>query len=209
MINSNIIDGIIIDRTIIDEIIIKDIPEKKIERFLKYKIIKADEKTKSRINTLKEKLMSLCKPLYTYNKYPIKKDEQGVKITGTDVVLKGGSINKFLKDNDEIFLTAVTLGFESERFITYTQKVSLSEGLLADIIASAYIDEACDVLESSLSQNYKIKGRFSCGFGDFSIDVQPEILRVLNTQKEIGLYCNENNIMLPRKSLTAVIGIEK
>jgi len=197
-----------INGVIIDGIIIKDIPEKKIERFLKYKIIKADEKTKSRINILKEKLISVCKPLYTYNKYSVNKNEQGVEITGTAVVLKGDSINKFLIDCDEIFLTAVTLGFESERFITYTQKVSLSDGLLADIIASAYIDEAFSVLESELSQEQKINGRFSCGFGDFSIDVQPDILKILDTRKTIGLYCNENNIMLPRKSLTAVIGIE-
>jgi len=203
------INRTIIDEIMIDGIIIEDIPDKKIERFLKYQIIKADEKTKSQINILKEKLMSVCKPLYIYNKYSVKKNEQGVEISGTGVILKGSSVNKFLKDSDEIFLTAVTLGFESERFITNTQKVSLSEGLLADIIASAYIDEACDVLEFELSQNYKINRRFSCGFGDFSIDVQPDILKILDTQKTIGLYCNENNIMLPRKSLTAVIGIEK
>jgi cobalamin-dependent methionine synthase I len=80
-----------------------------------------------------------------------------------------------------------------------------------DALASAAIEALCDGIQAELAaelpEGYYLTGRFSCGYGDLPLEIQPEILAVLNTQKTIGLFCNQNNILLPRKSVTAVMGV--
>ena len=49
--------------------------------------------------------------------------------------------------------------------------------------------------------------RYSPGYGDLPLDVQNSFLRALDAQKKIGLTVSENNLLFPRKSVTAIIGI--
>ena len=49
--------------------------------------------------------------------------------------------------------------------------------------------------------------RYSPGYGDLPLDIQRSFLSVLDTQKKIGLTASENNLLFPRKSVTAIIGI--
>jgi len=49
-------------------------------------------------------------------------------------------------------------------------------------------------------------GRYSPGYDDFDLEIQPELIAVLDAQRKIGLTCTGSLILLPRKSVTAVIG---
>ena len=49
--------------------------------------------------------------------------------------------------------------------------------------------------------------RFSPGYGDFSLEHQPALLSLLDTQRRIGLTLSEGGMMLPTKSVTAIVGI--
>jgi len=192
----------------IDGLTAKDIPNEKIIRYLGYENTYADEKTTAVINGLKKKLISVSHFRYVYDKFAVSENKQGIRVVGTNIIMRGKRVRSFLKNLNEIILMAVTLGQEAERFIMYKQKISLLEGTLADAIASAYVEKLCDTLQAELSHKYNINGRISCGYCDFPIETQPHILKALNTQKTVGLYCNENYIMLPRKSVTAVMGVE-
>ncbi len=57
------------------------------------------------------------------------------------------------------------------------------------------------------SQGYDLRPRFSPGYGDFSIEHQGEILRMLDSAKKIGLSMTGGNMLAPTKSVTAVIGL--
>ncbi|MDR1702298.1 MAG: methionine synthase, partial [Sporomusaceae bacterium] len=48
--------------------------------------------------------------------------------------------------------------------------------------------------------------RFSPGYGDFELTAQPDILRLANAQ-EIGLGVTASMMLIPRKSVTAIIGV--
>jgi len=194
----------------IDDVLIvaREIPNEKIIRFLGYEISKAGEKTIAMIDALKEELISVSQPKYVYKEFDVLKSEHSVKVVGTDIIIHGKLIQNFLKNIDKIILMAATLGQQVDRFLIYTQKRSILEGTLADAIASAYVENLCDALQATLSQEYNINGRISCGFHDFSIETQPDILKALDTPKAIGLYCNESLLMLPSKSVTAVMGVK-
>ena len=51
--------------------------------------------------------------------------------------------------------------------------------------------------------------RFSPGYGDLSLDLQTDLIRITEAQKHIGITLSENLIMIPTKSVTAIIGIKQ
>ena len=52
-----------------------------------------------------------------------------------------------------------------------------------------------------------ISGRFSPGYGDWPIGVQPLVAAALDTARRVGLCVTENDLMTPRKSVTALLGL--
>ena len=139
-----------------------------------------------------------------YRKFTLSERE----IVGTDIILTGSSIMNFLKDTKEIIIMAATLGFGVDRQIDAAGKISLSDALALDMAANDAINDICNQLQAELAQKYSIgQGRFSCGYGDLPLDIQPQILNALDATKAIGLYCNESYLLIPQKSVTAFIKI--
>ena len=75
------------------------------------------------------------------------------------------------------------------------------------------VEEVAEAVDDIIKQKAKVAGYkttklFSCGYGDWQIENQDEILRLLDADK-IGVTVNEVHHMIPRKSITAVLGWEK
>ncbi len=51
--------------------------------------------------------------------------------------------------------------------------------------------------------------RYSPGYGDVDLHYQKVIIDVLNAYKRIGLTTNDSHLMIPRKSITAFIGLQR
>ena len=49
--------------------------------------------------------------------------------------------------------------------------------------------------------------RYSPGYGDLDIRVNKDILNLLNAHRKIGVTVTDTGIMIPRKSVVALIGI--
>ena len=94
--------------------------------------------------------------------------------------------------------------------IRRNEAVDMTSAVITDFLASAAVEQVCDEAErditSQLSQ-YNATWRFSPGYGDLPLDIQPDFLTVLDAQKRIGLNATANNILTPRKSVTALIGL--
>ena len=54
-----------------------------------------------------------------------------------------------------------------------------------------------------------LTGRYSPGYGDWPIGVQPRIAALLDTPRRIGLCVTGTCLMLPRKSITAALGLSR
>lgn len=73
-----------------------------------------------------------------------------------------------------------------------------------------YLDEWQEELRKEMErEGYYFRPRFSPGYGDFSIAHQGEILRLLDSAKKIGLSMTESSMLIPTKSVTAVIGLSR
>ena len=64
-------------------------------------------------------------------------------------------------------------------------------------------------IKEKINKDNFMTWRFSPGYGDLPITLQREFVRVTDAEKRIGLTVNEGGILLPRKSVTAIIGLSK
>jgi len=124
----------------------------------------------------------------------------------------GNDMRRMLSGCSGAVLMAATLGAQSERLLLRRQVRSASEALLMDAVLSAAIEAVCDEQERLLRRRYHqahlyLTDRFSPGYGDMPLEQTKEICAVLQTEKTIGLSVSHSGIMIPRKSVTAIMGI--
>ncbi|MDO4535035.1 MAG: vitamin B12 dependent-methionine synthase activation domain-containing protein [Clostridium perfringens] len=183
-------------------------------RYLGYKGQTLDERITNNIKKSKNLVKNAIDLRYIVKRYKIEEVTEGIALKETKFILKGEDIKKHLKSCKECVLMAVTLGNNFERLLRLYERKSLSESIIMDSCGTTAIEEACDLLELNIKEkmekdNLFITSRYSPGYGDLPIEIQNDFISLLNCQKEIGLTCSENNILIPRKSVTAIIGISE
>lgn len=117
-----------------------------------------------------------------------------------------------LKGCHEVYAFAATTGIGAERLLNKYNHISPGRAFILDAIGSAAIEAFCDYLNTHLREKTEESGhflrpRFSPGYGDFPIDHQPDLLRVLDTNRKLNLTLTDSFLMVPTKSVTAIIGI--
>ena len=141
-------------------------------------------------------------------KVPVKTTENGVDLGFMNV--ESCSLRKNLEDCKEAYILAATTGISSQRLIEKNSVISPIKGIVTDCVGSAAIEAFCDKINLSLFDNPDfLRPRFSPGYGDLCIECQRKIVEFLRTDKNIGLALTESLMMVPKKSVTAIIGIGK
>ena len=130
----------------------------------------------------------------------------------TSGLLLGKDLTELLAECHEVVLLAVTLGQEIERLLMKTEVTDMSDAVILDACASAAVENVCDHFEFELRAELEQEGlyltdRFSPGYGDYPLSAQYRLCENLNTMRRIGLTVSPNSILIPRKSVTAVLGI--
>lgn len=133
-------------------------------------------------------------------------------LEGTSLRLTGNDISALLKECSRCILLAATIGAETDRLIRKAQISNMSDAVILDFCASSAAEELCSRVYSDLEKEFEEKGfyltdRFSPGYGDLPLSLQDEICRVLRTDRRLGLTVSAGGMMIPSKSVTAVIGI--
>jgi hypothetical protein len=150
---------------------------------------------------------------YTYKIFDIKLEDEYVKLPTSNLTFKGSDIKHHLKNSSKCVVMAATLGSLVDTKIRYYEKINLTKSLILDACATTAVEWVCDEVENIIKRDaekegYGITYRYSPGYGDLPIDIQPEILSNLEAQKKIGLTATETNILIPRKSVTAIVGFQ-
>ena len=147
-----------------------------------------------------------------HSTFPISPAVDGIALTGTELFLRGKDIARALSGCRQTVLLAATLGAGTDALINKWKHADPLRSLVLDACATQLIEEHCDNFERQIWTEAAASGlkgtrRFSPGYGDLSLDIQPLILKTLDAGKKIGLTCTEHLILLPRKSVTAFIGL--
>ncbi len=207
-----------------------EVREKEIWRYLGYRGSEPDEDTKEQIRENVRILQQECMPGYIVREYPLAFADTGcgneelqntsAKTGDTPGICFGGlrtdshSLCRHLAGCEKVLLFAATLGHAPDRLIRRFSVGQVSRAVICQAVAAEMIEAYCDDLNEKLEEKYQAEGwtlrrRFSPGYGDLPLELQKDIVRLLNTPKEIGLTLTESLIMLPTKSVTAIIGMER
>ncbi len=114
---------------------------------------------------------------------------------------------KNLEGCDRAFVFAVTAGLGIDRLLARLSVTSSAELFIADAIGSALAEAACDRAAAILRGTMHCNPRFSPGYGDLPLTVQPALLDFLEARQRLGIYINNSLLMTPTKSITAIMGI--
>lgn len=126
-----------------------------------------------------------------------------------EIVVNSKDLASNLKGANIGVIFASTIGIEIDRFINKYSKISQTKALIFQAIGAERIETLANAFNKEINLLYgETKPRFSPGYGDFSIEYQREIFKILNCYKNIGLTLNDSLIMSPSKSVTAIIGIK-
>ena len=188
------------------------LPLEEILRYLGYQGELADSLLLQKLEQARQQIPKLAVPRWTYQVFPLEHASWGIVPTGTSLSLEGKDIAHHLQGCDHLILMAATLGPDAERWIKQLEFTDLTLCAMADAAATTAIEELCDWAENLLRLEWEAKGffltsRYSPGYGDFPIGIQKMFLDVLDAQRAIGLTVSPSGILLPRKSVTAVLGI--
>lgn len=185
-----------------------ELNQREILRYLGCRTETPPEELAQAVDQCSQILLDAARPRTVWRSLPL----EGTHPVGTEVTLRGADIRRHLSGCDQVILLAATLGPEVERLLLRAQIRDMAQALILDSCASAAIEAVCDRLEGELRQRLAGQGRyltdrFSPGYGDFPLEQQPDLCRLLDTQRRIGLALSASGIMIPRKSVTAVLGV--
>ena len=130
----------------------------------------------------------------------------------TPIQLQGKSIGKHLQGCEKVILLTATVGEAIEEQVTKSfEEGHYTAAILLDAAATTAVEQVADNMEKTIfnevkRQGYMMKWRFSPGYGDWPIQQQPEILE-LAKGSVIGVSLTESLMLMPRKSITAIIGL--
>lgn len=114
---------------------------------------------------------------------------------------------KNLDGAKEAFIFAVTIGMGVDRHLMKLYSLSAAEHFISDGIASTLAEAACDRVNDILAEGLNARQRFSPGYGDFPLELQPKVLSAVNAGRLLGITLSASLLMTPKKSITAVMGI--
>ncbi len=181
-------------------------------RYMGYKGGEIPDNINALAEECEKRLLAAVSPKFVYALFDIEHRENGVFVKNTPLVLRGKSISEHLKACEKCALLAATLGSGADGVIRGYESGAMEKAVVADCLASAAIEQVCGLAEEKIRERLSgmyLTWRFSPGYGDFPLDIQRDFLNTLNAPKRIGLTVTENLILIPRKSVTAVIGVSE
>ena len=122
------------------------------------------------------------------------------------IEIKSHDIIKNLGGAREAYLFAATLGAEVDRFLIRLGMLSGADRFVVDGYASALVESLCDFAEAEIFGDTPRCKRFSPGYGDLPLDIQGELLSALSAENLLGITLTDKKMMVPTKSVTAIIG---
>ena len=190
--------------------VIKQLPEKQIYRYMGMREIPRSGELYELVETIKPRFLDTLRCKACYGVVPVKINGNCVDLSVFSVT--SAHLARNLRECNDAVLFAATLGMATEQQRRRAAAVSPTEALVLDAMGSAAIEQFCDQFCSELAREtpqYKMRPRFSPGYGDIPLEVQRQMLYVLEAQRKVGISMSDGFQMIPQKSVTGVIGLSR
>ena len=157
-----------------------------------------------------DQLTAAVRPRYAYRVFSTVHEERGVLLREAGILLTGRSAARMLAQCDQAVLLICTLGAGFEPMLRAEQARDMARAVMLDACGSAWVESGCNAAEEELRDRLPglfLTDRFSPGYGDLPLDIQPAVCAALDAGRRVGIHVSDSFLMNPMKSVTAVIGI--
>ena len=140
-------------------------------------------------------------------------------VLGTRVFVEGsvsfdsGVISQIMRKCQKVALFVATIGDELEYKAGHLAKDGLLlQSTVLESIGSSAVEQAANFLHKRITDTAELQGlvaskrRFSPGYCDWDVDQQEKLFEAIDASP-IGVELTETCLMLPRKSISGIIGI--
>lgn len=126
-------------------------------------------------------------------------------------LFEGDDIARHLAGAREVSLFVVTLGLGVDRTLRLLASCDPLGQVVYDAAASAAVERLADAVEAWLRARIRERGlhpswRFSPGYGDLPLSVQPRLLAAVDATRLCGVTLTDSYLMVPTKSVSAIVG---
>ena len=182
--------------------------DNEILKYLGFRGQELTEEIAAQIRRCSDEVLAAATPRLTYRLAPL---DNGAVL---GVTFAGNDIPRMLEPCEEVVLFGATLGPGVERLMMRCEVVNAADSVIMDACASTAIENICNNFESDMRRAVEAEGRyltdrFSPGYGDLPIAEQPKFFALLDITRRIGVSLTPTTIMVPRKSVTAIMGIAR
>ena len=172
-------------------------------RYLGYGGQEVDAELLARIDAMRTRCEEVCRPAVV---------ERSFDASELPLDLPGNDIAKHLRGAVEVVLFAATLGHAVDQELRRLAVADPVGQVVFDAVATDAIERLANKVEANIRLRAAERGlfcswRFSPGYGDLPLDVQPAFLQVLNASRRLGITLTASNLMVPTKSVTAIVGV--
>ena len=149
-------------------------------------------------------------PRYTWRAFRTEIRGDGVFLPEAGETLTGTLARNMLAECDTAVILLCTLGAAFEALQRTEEARDMAKAVVLDACGSAWVDAGCDEAENEIAARFPgvyRTDRFSPGYGDLPLESQEWILRELNAGRRLGVTETASHLLIPAKSVTAVIGL--
>ena len=153
-----------------------------------------------RIEELKAEILKAMRPRRTWR-----------RVSVADIPRPGSSLMRHLAGCRDAYLVCGTLGTGVDALQRRLSVNSGADALIVQALGAAYMeswmDEMEDAIRAELAPGESIILRYSPGYGDWPLAAQRDLLEMLDSSRTVGVSLTDNMLMVPSKSVSAVIGV--
>ncbi len=175
--------------------------EKEALRYARF--VNPDDEAYRLINESYESVKDVFTFKVCYKEFDVKYDKELLDLGFCKT--ESENLKKLLKNSEKCILFAATAGIGIDRAI---KRYGISDSLKALVlqgIGTERIETLCDKFQSEFGNTTP---RFSPGYGDMPLEMQRDVFKALDCPRKIGLTLNDNLLMVPMKSVTAIFGLK-
>jgi len=154
----------------------------------------------------------LLKPSIVHSSYSVVEIGPDHVLAESNVTLRGTSFHSVLSEAKKLAVVIYTIGPDLENMVTQDfNRTEYLRGLLLDNIGDAALDllyeEVCQLIKvEAASYGYQGSSPISPGMSGFPISEQRRLFELVPA-REIGVSLTSSGMMVPRKSVSMVIGM--
>ena len=187
-----------------------EVSRAEVYRYLGYRGIVPDEAVRARVEECLERVLSVSECRFAARRLDVVFPEEGVCDFG-EMRVCSRDLARNLTGCVRAYLMVATIGIGVDRLIARANVSDVTAAAIYQAAGAAVVEAWSDEVNGKLLAEAREDGlfgrpRFSPGYGDFSLEHQRDFSRILGMPR-IGISLSESGLMVPQKSVTALIGV--